>query len=326
MPDAGLMPHFHTHQQSVESDNDDQHRHTIKAKETMDYKGIDNDRNKVNVLTAGGVASKTPSPASRKSKKRNKKKQTLSPPNDNHNDSVAVAVAVGTPHATATVSAPTSESAIATASTCTPANDMKQEAQNPPPNHHEAPVMSLELEESDQQEPDDWDNAPLAAQPENDSPLHSPYTDDPKLSSFPNPNAHAVQLEMEKHTKHELIWLTICFLGIMASFVCYGLLMEYTTSGGRELHELSFLFITSGLYTITAATGRYVRDETPTTIPPARFAILGLTSMGSTFCSVRSLRYDSKMFVCQSPLFRCGASTDHCRVPSHTFLRLSLSL
>lgn len=91
--------------------------------------------------------------------------------------------------------------------------------------------------------------------------------------------------------KTELFWLFICFLGIMASFVCYGILLEYTVSGGRKLHELSFLFVTSGLYTITAAAGRYVRDETPTTIPPARFAVLGLTSMGSTFCSVRSLRY-----------------------------------
>jgi len=91
--------------------------------------------------------------------------------------------------------------------------------------------------------------------------------------------------------KSELVWLFFCFLGIMTSFVCYGILLEYTTSGGRKLHELSFLFVTSGLYTITAAAGRYVRDETPTTIPPARFAILGLTSMGSTFCSVRSLRY-----------------------------------
>jgi UDP-galactose transporter B1 len=89
---------------------------------------------------------------------------------------------------------------------------------------------------------------------------------------------------------HELVWLSICFLGIMASFVCYGLLLEYATSGGRKLHELSFLFVTSGLYTLTAAAGRYVRDETPTTIPPARFAVLGLTSMGSTFFSVRSLR------------------------------------
>jgi len=90
--------------------------------------------------------------------------------------------------------------------------------------------------------------------------------------------------------KHDVIWLTACFLGIMGSFVIYGLLLEYTTSGGRKLHELSFLFVTSGLYTLTAAAGRYVRDETPTTIPPARFAVLGLTSMGSTFCSVRSLR------------------------------------
>jgi hypothetical protein len=89
----------------------------------------------------------------------------------------------------------------------------------------------------------------------------------------------------------DLVWLIICFIGIMASFVCYGLLLEYTTSGGRKLHELSFLFITSGLYTITAAAGRYVRDETPTTIPPRQFALLGLTSMGSTWCSVRSLRY-----------------------------------
>lgn len=97
--------------------------------------------------------------------------------------------------------------------------------------------------------------------------------------------------EAQSSRTSELMWLCFCFMGIMASFVCYGLLMEYTTSGGRKLHELSFLFVTSGLYTITAAAGRYVRDETPTTIPPARFAVLGMTSMGSTFCSVRSLRY-----------------------------------
>ena len=87
------------------------------------------------------------------------------------------------------------------------------------------------------------------------------------------------------------IWLMVCFFGIMVSFVVYGLLLEYATSGDNTLHELSFLFVTSGLYTLTAAAGRYVRDEKPTSIPPARFAVLGLTSMGSTFCSVRSLRY-----------------------------------
>mmetsp|Transcript_63918 Transcript_63918/g.71430 ORF Transcript_63918/g.71430 Transcript_63918/m.71430 type:complete len:481 (-) Transcript_63918:6-1448(-) len=99
------------------------------------------------------------------------------------------------------------------------------------------------------------------------------------------------QEESQSSKTHDLIWLALCFFGIMASFVCYGLLLEYTTSGGRKLHELSFLFVTSGLYTLTAAAGRYVRGETPTTIPPSRFAILGLTSMGSTFTSVRSLRY-----------------------------------
>lgn len=95
----------------------------------------------------------------------------------------------------------------------------------------------------------------------------------------------------ESQTISRNLWLFACFLGIMVSFVAYGLLLEYATSGGRKLHELSFLFVTSGLYTLTAAAGRHVRDETPTSIPPARFAVLGLTSMGSTFCSVRSLRY-----------------------------------
>ncbi len=89
---------------------------------------------------------------------------------------------------------------------------------------------------------------------------------------------------------HTIVWICICFFGIMFSFVAYGLLLEYATSGGRKLHELSFLFVTSLLYTCTAAAGRYVRDEKPSTIPPARFAVLGMTSMGSTFCSVRSLR------------------------------------
>ena len=99
------------------------------------------------------------------------------------------------------------------------------------------------------------------------------------------------QEQLKNSKTSDLFWLFICFIGIMASFVCYGLLLEYTTSGGRKLHELSFLFVTSGLYTITAAAGRYVRGEVPTTIPPSRFAILGLTSMGSTFTSVRSLRF-----------------------------------
>ena len=96
--------------------------------------------------------------------------------------------------------------------------------------------------------------------------------------------------EKPMNNNSTILWICICFFGIMFSFVAYGLLLEYATSGGRKLHELSFLFVTSLLYTVTAAAGRHVRDESPTTIPPARFAVLGITSMGSTFCSVRSLR------------------------------------
>lgn len=36
---------------------------------------------------------------------------------------------------------------------------------------------------------------------------------------------------------HNIMWLLICFLGIMASFVSYGIVLEYATSGGRKLHE-----------------------------------------------------------------------------------------
>lgn len=36
---------------------------------------------------------------------------------------------------------------------------------------------------------------------------------------------------------HDLMWLTICFVGIMASFVAYGILLEYVTSGEQRLHE-----------------------------------------------------------------------------------------
>jgi len=128
----------------------------------------------------------------------------------------------------------------------------------------------------------------------------------------------------------DLFWLLVCFLGIMASFVCYGLLLEYATSGGRKLHELSFLFVTSGLYTVTAAAGRYVRDETPTSIPPARFAVLGLTSMGSTFFSVRSLRYVAGVYIIFTIRFPFSKYDKMCEQVSLCvllpFLSLSLSL
>jgi len=97
--------------------------------------------------------------------------------------------------------------------------------------------------------------------------------------------------QMDVHTAGGMLWLVVCFFGIMTSFIAYGIVMEYATSGGRKLHELSLIFVTSLLYSGTAYVGRYVRAEKPTTVAPSRLMILAMTSMGSTYCSVRSLRY-----------------------------------
>lgn len=108
---------------------------------------------------------------------------------------------------------------------------------------------------------------------------------------YKSPRIVVEEVEKQESKGTEYFWLAFCFFGIMGSFVAYGLLLEYATTGGKHLHELSFLFVTSLLYTCTAWVGRYVRAETPSTIPPAQFAVLGMTSMGSTFFSVRALRY-----------------------------------
>ena len=97
--------------------------------------------------------------------------------------------------------------------------------------------------------------------------------------------------QMDVNTTSGMIWLVVCFIGIMGSFIAYGIVMEYATSGGRKLHELSLIFVTSLLYSGTAYVGRYVRAEKPTTVAPSRLMVLAITSMGSTYCSVRSLRY-----------------------------------
>jgi len=97
--------------------------------------------------------------------------------------------------------------------------------------------------------------------------------------------------ESEDEPKVSTFWLGICFAGIMGSFVCYGLVLEYATSGGRHLHELSLIFVTSTIYSITAYFGRLFQREEPTSVPTYKLAVLAMTSMGSTFTSVRSLRY-----------------------------------
>ena len=86
-------------------------------------------------------------------------------------------------------------------------------------------------------------------------------------------------------------WLACSFVGIMVSFILYGIVMEYATSNGRKLHELSLIFVTSTLYTTVAYVGKTIRGERPTTVPAYKLSVVAMLSMGSTFFSVRSLRY-----------------------------------
>ena len=87
------------------------------------------------------------------------------------------------------------------------------------------------------------------------------------------------------------VWLFICFAGLMGSGVLFGMILEYATSGGRKLHELSYIFVTSAIYSITARFCRDLTGEIHTTIPLYKLLGLAILSMSSSFTSVRSLRY-----------------------------------
>ena len=93
----------------------------------------------------------------------------------------------------------------------------------------------------------------------------------------------------ERHAGY--FWLLFCVLGMVSSLTMYGVCMEYVTSGGRKLHEGSFIFVTTSIYALMGYVARGVFNEKPTEIPKQNMLILSLTSLVSTFTSVRSLRY-----------------------------------
>ena len=85
--------------------------------------------------------------------------------------------------------------------------------------------------------------------------------------------------------------MLFCAVGMVSSLTMYGLVLEYVTSGGRKLHELSFVFVTTAIYSITAFVARGIFNEKPTDISKYQMLILSLTSIASTYTSVKSLRY-----------------------------------
>lgn len=86
-------------------------------------------------------------------------------------------------------------------------------------------------------------------------------------------------------------WLAFCVIGMVSSLTLYGIALEFATSGGRKLHEWSFVFVTTSIYAITAFIARSIFGEKPTEISKYNMLTLSLTSIASTFTSVRSLRY-----------------------------------
>ncbi|RYH16887.1 hypothetical protein EON65_29365 [archaeon] len=100
---------------------------------------------------------------------------------------------------------------------------------------------------------------------------------------------HGSEEHVEKHAGYG--WLAFCVIGMVSSLTLYGIVLEYVTSGGRKLHELSFVFVTTSIYSITAYIARGVFGEKPTQISKYKMLTLSLTSIASTFTSVRSLRY-----------------------------------
>jgi UDP-galactose transporter B1 len=86
-------------------------------------------------------------------------------------------------------------------------------------------------------------------------------------------------------------WLLFCVVGMVSSLTVYGIILEFVTSGGRKLHEVSFVFVTTAIYAVTAFVAREIFNEKPTHISKYQMLLLSITSIASTFTSIRSLRY-----------------------------------
>ena len=48
-----------------------------------------------------------------------------------------------------------------------------------------------------------------------------------------------------------IYWLIFCVVGMVTSLTLYGIALEYVTIGGKKLHETSFIFVTTSIYTVT---------------------------------------------------------------------------
>ena len=79
------------------------------------------------------------------------------------------------------------------------------------------------------------------------------------------------EVSADKHAGYG--WLIICAGGMIITLTLYGIVLEYVTSGGRKLHEASFLFVTTSIYAMTAFIARNIFQEKPTEISKYQMSI-----------------------------------------------------
>lgn len=97
-------------------------------------------------------------------------------------------------------------------------------------------------------------------------------------------------MSADKHAGYG--WLLFCAGGMITSLTMYGVVLEYATSGGRKLHEVSFIFVTTSIYALTAYIARYIfQEKRSKSIPKYQMLSISLMSIASAYTSVRSLRY-----------------------------------
>ena len=83
-----------------------------------------------------------------------------------------------------------------------------------------------------------------------------------------------------------------CFAGIMVSFVSNNLLLEKATSSSSyQLHELSFILVTSSISVVVSYVLGRIQQQPITPLPWSSFGLVGLLNLGSMFFSILSLRY-----------------------------------
>jgi len=105
-------------------------------------------------------------------------------------------------------------------------------------------------------------------------------------------HAHAESgFEDKQPIENYYAWLAFCTVGMVSSLTLYGIALEFSTSGGRKLHEISFVFVTTSIYALTAFMARDFFNEQRTEISKYQMLTLSCTSIASTISSVRSLRY-----------------------------------